>query len=357
MVPGPHGRKVRGPRWGKGDRWQARWIEAGRERSASYPTKDGAEQHLLRVAIEGGEKPERPDVTVEEYAELWQRQQLHYTAATASAVRYKLRANVYPHIGFKLLAEVTRRDVQEMVGLWTGAPATIRQSFSFLHSLFKTAVEDGLVDSNPCVGVNLPKKRKVQVRPLTVEQVQTIADRIGERYRALVVVGAATGLRGGELRGLTADRIHDGVLRVDRQLVDREDGEPVFAAPKSESSVRSVSLGSVAAAELAAHMERWPPSWAGGVVFTTRQGGPVTRKVAGEQWRHAIDGLGLPPRTGLHSLRHFHASALIRAGLSPTAVAHRLGHADPSITLAVYGHLWPDDESRATAAIDEILGG
>lgn len=57
-----------------------------------------------------------------------------------------------------------------------------------------------------------------------------------------------------------------------------------------------------------------------------------------------------------HDLRHFYASALIRAGMNPKVVASRLGHADPSMTLRVYAHLWPDDEDRSRQAIDGVLG-
>jgi site-specific recombinase XerC len=57
----------------------------------------------------------------------------------------------------------------------------------------------------------------------------------------------------------------------------------------------------------------------------------------------------------MHDLRHFYASALIRAGLNPKVVAERLGHADASMTLKVYAHLWPDDEDRSRQAVDDVF--
>jgi integrase len=56
-----------------------------------------------------------------------------------------------------------------------------------------------------------------------------------------------------------------------------------------------------------------------------------------------------------HDLRHYFASALIRAGLNPKVVAERLGHANAAMTLNVYAHLWPDDEDRTREAVDEAL--
>jgi integrase len=54
-------------------------------------------------------------------------------------------------------------------------------------------------------------------------------------------------------------------------------------------------------------------------------------------------------------MQHFHASALIRGGLSVKVVSERLGHANAAMTLNVYAHLWPDDD-RTRAALDELLG-
>ena len=49
MIVGDRGRKVKGPRWGQGRRWQARWTEDGHERSAAFGTRDEATIHLARV--------------------------------------------------------------------------------------------------------------------------------------------------------------------------------------------------------------------------------------------------------------------------------------------------------------------
>ena len=65
---------------------------------------------------------------------------------------------------------------------------------------------------------------------------------------------------------------------------------------------------------------------------------------------------GLPARGGWHLLRHYNASVLIAAGLSVRAVADRLGHEDPAITLRTYSHLWPTDTTRAVAAVEAELG-
>jgi integrase len=48
---------------------------------------------------------------------------------------------------------------------------------------------------------------------------------------------------------------------------------------------------------------------------------------------------------------------LLRAGVPIPAVAQRLGHADASITLAVYSHALPADDELAAAATGRVLFG
>jgi len=54
-------------------------------------------------------------------------------------------------------------------------------------------------------------------------------------------------------------------------------------------------------------------------------------------WSRAVTRSELPKVT-FHSLRHSHASALIRAGLDVVRVNRLLGHSKPTITLAIYAH-------------------
>jgi integrase len=48
----------------------------------------------------------------------------------------------------------------------------------------------------------------------------------------------------------------------------------------------------------------------------------------------------------MHKLRHAHASILLSEGAPPTAVADRLGHANPAVTLELYSHVIPSDRHR-----------
>ena len=64
----------------------------------------------------------------------------------------------------------------------------------------------------------------------------------------------------------------------------------------------------------------------------------------------------MPLGTGLHLLRRYHASLLIRHGKSVKTVQARVGPASAAETLDTYAHLWPDSEDRTREAVDSVLG-
>jgi integrase len=53
-----------------------------------------------------------------------------------------------------------------------------------------------------------------------------------------------------------------------------------------------------------------------------------------------------------HSLRHTHASQLIASGMDMLTISRRLGHGSPTITLAVYGHLFSNTDARAAEIME-----
>ncbi len=96
--------------------------------------------------------------------------------------------------------------------------------------------------------------------------------------------------------------------------------------------------------------------WGEGLVFRSRRRGALTRSSASHAWHLAVKGVdGVGPGAGWHELRHFHASLLIAGGAPPVAVAHRLGHKDPTETLRTYAHLWPDDDERMRGLSDGVI--
>src|SRR5215207_3968986 len=65
-----------------------------------------------------------------------------------------------------------------------------------------------------------------------------------------------------------------------------------------------------------------------------------------QDWKRFAAARGVPKVT-LHALRHSHASAIIASGTDIVTVSRRLGHASPTITMAVYAHLFDRSDDGA----------
>jgi integrase len=62
------------------------------------------------------------------------------------------------------------------------------------------------------------------------------------------------------------------------------------------------------------------------------------------------------PQVRVHDLRHLHASLLLADGLPVPAVAARLGHASPAVTMTVYAHALKGQDAQAAQAVEALLG-
>jgi len=359
--PGEAGRRVRTERWGHGQRWQALHTgQDGRQESATFQTRDAAQMWVAqRQAGLQAPRPSRGGILLTDWARQWRAGQLHWRDGTAASARIAVEHRITPTLGHLELGQITRADIQAAVATWTAAyaPSTVRVTYSYLTGMLRTALADGLLEADPTVGVRLPPKPKGRLHLLTIEQVKALEKSVTPRLADAVVVAAATGLRPGEWRSLTWDRIDlpGGTLTVDRQL----GADGTWGPPKSQAGVRTITLGEVGVAALRRQLALTGDDGAG-LVFTTRRGRPYGRGDLSNAWTRATgDGerwAGLPPRSGWHDLRHFHASLLIAGGMSVRAVADRLGHADISETLSTYAHLWPSDDERSAAIVDGALG-
>jgi integrase len=267
--------------------------------------------------------------------------------------------HVYPVLGSRRLATLRQSDVQAWVRNRSDAlaPTTMQTVFRVLAMVLKSAVADRYLTSSPCASIKLPERPKSDIQALEPSAVLALAAQVPSRYRALIVAAAGTGLRQGELFGLTVDRVDflRRSVKVDRQLVMFNDGSCRFGTPKTEASYRTVPLPQIVVDEMAAHLALFPAE-SDGLVFTSPRGGSIRRNRFHESvWAPGVAAVGLPKGTRFHALRHTYASLLIEANEPPKVIQERLGHASITETMDTYGHLYPASDERTRQAIDAAL--
>ena len=205
------------------------------------------------------------------------------------------------------------------------------------------------------------------MRILTKDQIGDVVDRLrGTEIFPKALLALFCGLRAGEVLALRwpALDLESRVLQV-RESVEEVAGQPLkIKRPKTEAGIRKVTLPHVVVEALQDHrrqqleqrmaMGMGRPS-ADALIFPALDGGPSRRTALSIHWGETAAALGHPDIT-FHSLRHCHASQLISAKVDVVTVSKRLGHADPSITLRVYSHLFENSDAAAADAINEALG-
>lgn len=162
-----------------------------------------------------------------------------------------------------------------------------------------------------------------------------------------------SGLRLGELLGLSWDHLQDGQFRVERTLNYKNQQDFSFGPPKTRGSVRKVDLDSETLQVLQTWRQLQSLLIKTDLIFTD-DGAPVGKSYFSRHMRRYAPTAGVEViRT--HDLRHSHASYLIHLGIDILSVSQRLGHASQVETLKTYGHLYPDANAHVLNTIQENL--
>lgn len=232
-----------------------------------------------------------------------------------------------------------------------------RGNAKVVSAFFNDAIDAEAAESNPFSKLKLPQSRGRQdLVPLTPEQLAhladsalpVMADHYGPVFRALVLFAGYSGLRPGELCGLTWKDIDfgKGEIHVVRQV--RPDGS--VALPKNRRE-RTVVLTPPAREALQSILPAGSP-W----LFPTVTGRRMNRGSMNYQWRRVTAQAGMPG-VDMYEARHFFGSQLADMGLTARDIAEQMGNS-PEVCERVYVHLYQDRSSdRIRRAFAENVTG
>lgn len=235
--------------------------------------------------------------------------------------------------------------------------ASIQKFRALLHAIFQRAVRDELIVSNPVVAATKTKSHTQHASKQTglePEELRALIDASrGTSAEPYIVLGLATGARPSELLALRwADIDFEGAtVRIDASLGRLKVGGPlVRKATKTRSSRRTLNVPPDALAPLHDRIGK-PDEF----VFATSTGAPRdVRNFAQRAFAPVARLAGLPHIT-LYTLRHAHATALLRANVSIIVAAARLGHSSTKLLENVYAHATHDLQLDASNKLANLF--
>jgi integrase len=257
--------------------------------------------------------------------------------------------------GVEKLPDITAKKITAWYihRLKTCSPSTVRIAHQVLAGFFSWCVEQGDLPASPMSKVQPPRSEKAERKALSEEQIKQLLDYVADKpFTGLVIrLALATGLRRGELAALRWRDLDltTGRLTISKAIVKIGSCE-IETRPKTAAGTRIIALPSSMIAELKVLYATPDAS----LLLTSVGQRPSLAhlsRVVGD----AMTAVGLGEGFCLHSVRHSHATQLLRKKLPVKAVSQRLGHSDITTTLRTYAHVFAADDNELAQAMEDII--
>jgi integrase len=351
--------------------WRAQVILEGRRLSFSAKTRKECHIWIKETVnqIDDGLSFSSTKMTLDEYLTNWLTSKMStMRQSTYTHFEHLSSAHIIPYLGKKKIVELRPEVIQGFYNRLRekgiGIP-TIEKIHTVLHSALNQAMKMGIIPRNPVSATIPPRAKAKEMKILDDSQVsQMLITAKGHRYEALYHLAVTTGMRQMEILGLKWSDLDwlRKTIRVERQLV-RPNGDGIrFSQPKTKYGKREIALGSKTISILRTHYENMQTEiqesglmWQeNNLIFTTSNRSAIHPRNLLRNFKNLLRDSGLP-LIRFHDLRHTAATLMLNHGIPVIVVSRRLGHARPSITLDIYGHLLPSMQSEAAELMDELV--
>ena len=319
------------------------------------------------------------EYTVEEWYLCWIRNFKESTVKRGTIDSYNCMFNFYikPFLGSIKLKMLNAAEIQSFYNELAKndySKSTITLINALLTNLFRYAYRMGLVEKNPMEMVILPRARQKQERRVLSRKEQNLLLSYlkGKDIEMLVTVALATGMRIGELTGLTwnnVDFVKNEIHVI--EILKRERGGDFYKdSPKTTKSRRVIPMLpqiSQKLKQLKQHQDScrllgllpYERQDLGKLVFIRENGAPYSDSYLCRQLKRVseeIQSAGIPfePITP-HCLRHTFATRALENGISAKVVQELLGHSTITLTLDLYTHVMQDTKTTEIQKMADLF--
>ena len=339
--------------------WQARYTDpsTGQQHSITGPTQKEVNQKLIELLndINQGSYIAPSKQTLGAWLDSWLDIYVAHSVKpyTKDSYRSMCRVHIKPALGNVKLSALSTLQIQRFYNQLLGkglSPKTVKNVNGVLHKALNQAVKIGELKYNPTEACDLPKVYKKEIVPLEQDDIRKFVSAIrGNRFENIYMVTLFTGLRQGEVLGLTWDCVDftRSTIYINKQLQKTSKvGGAYTLSPTKTGKSRLITCAPHVMQVLRRQQEqqvadkaRVGCAWNNPdkLVFTTETGEHLTHLTVYKDFKAIVRSIGYN-NARFHDLRHSYAVAAIESGDDIRTVQTNLGHATASFTLDVYGH-------------------
>lgn len=249
------------------------------------------------------------------------------------------------------------------------SPKYIKNIHGVLHSALDKAVEVEFAAKNYSSVCSIPKIVEAEITPLNKEEQEKLFAALkGEEFEDLILTDLFTGLRCGELLGLTWDCIdfEKGIIHVKKQLsAPREKGKKPYWSTLKNGKTRIVLPApfvmnvlkhhkAVQAAQKLAAGELWDEGDFPNLVFTHPNGYHYSQPTIWKEFQKILEKAGLQHHR-VHDLRHTFAVNSLKAGDDIKTLQENMGHYSAAFTLDRYGHVVDEMRKASSDRMQKLI--
>ncbi|ETT53153.1 integrase [Paenibacillus sp. FSL R7-269] len=337
----------------------------------------------FRIEVEAGEYIAPEKMLFSAFVEEWEKKYAvkHLEVTTLNTYKRCLKKRILPTFGDYRLDQVKpihilnyldslEQDGSRLDGKQGKlSSGSVFMMYRILKNIFSRAVEWRIIKNNPVADVTRPRVKHKETKVYTKEEIHQLFEVLQNEpfhWRMMITLALTTGMRRGELLGLEWRHIDlkNGVIDIRQSITAYKDGEPLIKEPKTKNSLRKVALPSSITAELNEYYlhcrkERMKLKniWKRDehfFLFFNEEGKPFYPETPYLHFRNLLLKHKLPYIT-FHSLRHTSATLLLNQGVHAKIISERLGHANISTTMNIYGHVLRSADHEAANKFDSIL--
>lgn len=377
----------------RGAKWYYRFYENGKviERCGGEKKEDAlkALNEELNRKYKGYTRPEETKLC--DYLNMWLENYILDEKSENTYDKYnKVVTNkIIPSIGEirlcdlkvihidKFLRDMKKYQIKKGKNITYLSGTTIQMYYGILNTALNKAVKLQMIIENPCKYIDTPKRSRYKANILTLEEFKLIYNSLNDSifedyiFKLALDISIETGLRRGELCGLTWDSINfeDKFIDINKALI-RIENKYTISKLKTEGSYRSIPISDELVQKLKNHKSIQSSNKlkygefykkvifdkiSYNLIFRHENGNYIIPSTFLQRLKRLCKYNKIDKNIRWHDLRHTNATYLIESGVNLKVVQDRLGHSLMQTTADTYSHVTKKMNREATSKLTSLI--